>query len=327
MSKLFLFVGVLLWATTAGFAQEGEQSFKPHGKPSIRIFSNYHTTFADGETEKAFELTRVYLGYEYFFSKNFSGKVIYDVGDPETGKHQLAAFVKNAELEYTTNKLSVNFGMISTTNFKVQENFWGYRYLLKSFQDEYRFAPSADLGVSVSYRFANWVNADFSVYNGEGYKKLDSDNILKSVVGLTLQPVTGLTVRGVYDRMGRNSCQHSWSGFVGFTAKKINVGAEYNYQENHCIVEAYEWSGPSFYATFIASEKIKLFARFDQFSVKNAIGATTGSPSSDGQLFLAGIEYVPVKGIKLAPNFRQWSPANSSLPGLTSILFNCEVNF
>lgn len=42
---------------------------------------------------------------------------------------------------------------------------------MKSFQDEYKFGSSADLGVSVAYKFNKVVSADVIVANGEGYKK------------------------------------------------------------------------------------------------------------------------------------------------------------
>lgn len=43
--------------------------------------------------------------------------------------------------------------------------------MMKSFQDEYKFGSSADLGVSVAYKFNKVVSADVIVANGEGYKK------------------------------------------------------------------------------------------------------------------------------------------------------------
>ena len=43
------------------------------------------------------------------------------------------------------------FGLFDMLQFKVQEKFWGYRYLYKSYMDEYRFGSSADLGTGIQY--------------------------------------------------------------------------------------------------------------------------------------------------------------------------------
>ncbi len=328
MDKFYFYVMAMLLPMANVFSQEKAEEIKPYGKPFMKIFSNYHTTFSDGETTKAFELTRAYLGYEYFFSKNFSGKANIDIGDPGVGKLQMTAYIKNAYLKYKVNNLSVDFGLISTTQFKVQEDFWGLRYLLKSFQDEYGFASSADLGVSVSYQFADWVNADFAVYNGEGYKKLESNNIFKNAVGVTLLPVKGLTVRGLYDWMGKDVYQQSWIGFVGYSAKKFSIGAEYNYQKNQNMAEDHDWYGSSLYATFFASKRINVFARFDELSSKKADRAANAwNYSNDGQLLVLGMEYSPVKGINISPNFQGWNPAGESLPCRSTIFFSCEVYF
>ncbi|MDX9881495.1 MAG: hypothetical protein RBS73_05475 [Prolixibacteraceae bacterium] len=328
MNNFYLIVVALFFTTMNSISQEKPEDFKPHGKPLMKIYSNYHSTFTEGGTQKAFELTRVYLGYQYAFSKNFSGGVVFDVGDPESGNHQLAAFVKNAELEYDCGNLNVHFGLITTTQFKIQENFWGYRYLLKSFQDEYGFASSADLGVSISYRFTNWLDADFAVYNGEGYKKLQADNIFRNAAGITILPVKGFILRGLFDWMGNDAAQQSWVGFAGYSAKKYSIGAEYNYQKNQDMKAGHDWYGPSFYAQYEASEKIIFFARFDQLSSKKTDGAVNAwNFSRDGKLFVVGMEYAPLRGINLAPNFQGWTPADGDLPTRSSVFLNCEIYF
>lgn len=328
MNKHYAFVMSVLLASLNGFSQEKATEFKPSGKPFMKIFTNYHSSFSDGETTKAFELTRVYLGYDYSFSKTLSGKANFDVGDPGAGKHQMAAFVKNAYLKYKENNISVEFGLIATTQFKVQEDFWGYRYMYKSFQDEYKFASSADLGLSVSYNFANWINADFAIYNGEGYKNLESDNIFKNAIGVTLLPVKGLTIRGLYDWMGNGTYQKSTVGFIGYEFNKLNIAAEYNLQTNQNMTEGRDWSGTSFYATYFASKKLKVFGRFDDLKSKKITSASSPwNYAKDGQLILLGVEYSPVKGICIAPNYQNWNTANDSQPNVSTLYLNCEIKF
>ncbi len=325
MKKVVLTTLVVLCITALAMSQEPKEAFKPHGKPIIRVFSNFHSTFSDGDSQSAFDVTRVYLGYEHSFSEEFSGTVIFDVADPGVGKLQMTAFVKNAFLNYKRENLSIDFGVIPTTQFKVQENFWGYRYLAKVFQDEYGFASSADLGASVSYKFGEMLSADLAVTNGEGYKKLQSDSILKTAVGITFTPVKALTIRGMADMMDN---QNTYAGFVGYKNSKFSVAAEYNYQSNHLMVDDHDYFGPSVYGTLNLSKKSKVFARFDDLKSNTPSGATANwNDAADGQLILAGFEFAPVSGIKLSPNFRSWNPASDSRKSISTIMLNCEIKF
>jgi hypothetical protein len=328
MKKPLLTTLVILGIALIAMSQETKEAFKPHGKPIIRVFSNAHTSFADGESKTAFELTRAYLGYEHFFSENFSGTVVYDVGNPGAGKIQFTAFVKNAFLNYKKSNLSIDFGVIPTTQFKVQENFWGYRYLEESYQDLYDFHASADLGTSATYKFNDLLSADVALYNGEGYKKLQSDEYLKAAFGATITPVKELVIRGMADFMGDEISQNTYAGFLGYKARRFSLGAEYNYQTNHSMIEGHDYFGPSIYGTYVASKKVKVFARYDDLQSKTPSGETENwNIEDDGKLFMVGVEFSPVNGIKLTPRYRGWSPAQSSQPLVSTLMLNCEIKF
>ena len=323
-------VSVLLLAMLciALTAKSQTDEFKPGGKPFMKIFSNYHNTFSDGETASAFELTRFYLGYEYAFSKNFSAKANLDVGNPGVGSLQMTAYLKNAYLKYKANNFTVNFGLIGTNQFKVQEDAWGYRYLEKSFQDAYKFNASADLGVSIAYKFCDAFSADLIIANGEGYKKLQADSTFRTGFGMTATPVKKLTARAYYDFSSKDYTQSSIATFVGYAADNFSIGAEYNKQFNNSFNDGHDLSGTSFYTTVKASKKVKLFARYDNLTSNTLDGSTDNwNQSKDGQLYIAGLEYAPVKGIKLAPNFKGWSPADASKAFSSSLFLNCEIKF
>ena len=317
-------LGLLIF-TSAGFSQD---EFVPNGKPLMRVYSNFHTTISDGVAASQFELLRVYLGYEHHFSENLYAKANIDIGDPGAGKHQMAAFVKNAYLRYQDGKLSVNFGMISTTQFKVQESAWGYRYLEKSFQDAYDFNSSADLGFSAAYKFNKVLSADVIVANGEGYKRLESDSTLRTGFGLTIKPVENLTGRVYYDFSSGPKTQSSIATFIGYANERISLSAEYMKQLNPDFAAERELNGLSFYGTVFAAPKWEIFARFDDLSSNTLTGETADwNLGDDGQLFILGFEFSPVKGIKLAPNFKGWNPADNSQAFISGIYLNCEINF
>ena len=268
MKKLILFWLLIPGILTTAFSQEKTDDFKPHGKPLALIFTNFNAAFSDGETSKSFEITRAYLGYEYNFSKEFYAKLILDVGDPKVGGLQMTAYLKNAYLEYSKNRFSASFGMISTTQFKVSEKIWGLRYIEKSFQDAYKFNSSADLGFNIDYQFADFISADFSVINGEGYKLLQNDNYVRPGLGVTLNPIKNITARVFVDNMGDSIKQQSLATFLAYTNKKLVLGAEYNYQRNYSMKDGRDIYGTSFFATYAPTSKLKIFGRFDDLKSK-----------------------------------------------------------
>jgi opacity protein-like surface antigen len=326
MKRAYVLAFALL--TISFLAMSQSKDFKPGGKPFMKVFSNFNTSFSDGESVSAFEINRLYLGYEYAFSENLSAKANFDIGDPGVGKLEMTAFVKNAYLKYQKEKLTVHFGMIATTQFKIQEGIWGYRYLAKSFQDEYKFNSSADLGVSIDYKISDMLSADMIIANGEGYKSLQSDSTLRTGFGITVTPMERWTGRIYYDFSSKDQTQSSIVTFVGYEADKFSLGAEYNMQFNVDFEKDHEWSGTSFYGTVKAFPKVSLFGRYDHLFSNTLPGETTDwNHSDDGHAIMAGVEYAPVKGVKLTPNVQTWNPAKNGEPGLTTLFLSCEIKF
>lgn len=326
MKKISVSLVAMLCFLMMGFTQT--ENFEPGGKPFMNIFTNFHSTFSDGKTNSAFEIDRVYLGYEYTFSKNFSAKANIDIGDPGVGTLQMTAYLKNAFLKYQTNKFAANFGLISTNQFSVQENFWGYRYIEKSFQDAYKFNSSADLGISAAYKFNAVLSADMIIANGEGYKNLQNDSVFRTGFGLTIKPLKNLTTRIYYDYSTKENTQSSIAAFVGYAASNFSLGVEYNKMLNSDFEESHDLSGTSVYVTLKASKKLNLFARFDQLMSNTISGDLNDwNIAKDGQLYIVGMEYTAVKGVKLAPNFKGWNPADPNSKFVSTFYLNCEIKF
>jgi len=319
---------LLLISGLSGSINAQTDGFSPNGKPIIRIFSNYHSTFSEGEHSKAFELKRVYLGYDHNFSENISGRVIFDVGNPGFGKLEMTAYVKNAYLRYRKDRLNIHFGMISTTQFKVQESAWGYRYLEKSFQDEYNFNASADIGVSAAYEITDFLHADVIIANGEGYKKVETDSTLRYGAGITVTPAAGLTLRAYYDFSSNMNAQQSVATFLGYENDRFSLGAEYMIQLQPDFISERQWTGLSFFGTLILSDRWQLFGRYDMLSSNTIANETENwNFEGDGSMIIAGLQYSPVRGIKLAPNFKGWNPADNSKSFVSTAILNVEVIF
>ncbi len=306
---------------------QNTEVFKPSGKPEILIFTNFNSSFAESKNLNKFDVTRAYFGYSYNFSPSLSGRVTLDVGNPGAGKFQMTAMLKYGYLQYQKEKLTVKFGMIGTNGYDVQEKFWGYRYIYKSFQDEYGMGPSADIGISASFKFNNVLSADAIIQNGEGFRSLDTDSVLKAGVGLTIRPIKNLVLRAYYDNMKKaNATQQTTALMAGYANKVISLGAEYNYQSDKGLLLGQDYSGFSFYATYFLNTKINLFARYDYLNSANkTIQTLSWNYSKDGKLFMAGFEYIPVKGLKISPNYQAWSSRNTSKSLISTLFLNVEI--
>lgn len=326
MIKRYVLLTIALTLLSVSTFAQGDETFVPSGKPTLRIYTNLHTTYTGSEYGNAFEIQRAYFGYQYQFSKTISGKLILDVGDPKVGDLKMTAYLKNAYVQYKKDRLTAQFGMIGLYQFKIQEDLWGGRYFYKSFMDQHKFGASADLGLFVKYKLHDAVSVDVTVANGEGYKKVESDSLFKYSGGITITPVEGLDLRASYDFMGKDDLQQTLAFSVGYHAEKLRLGAEYNYQINHKMTADNDLTGLSFYGSY-QIEKIRVIGRYDNLS-SPILGSDTDpwNWAKDGQLFIAGLEFNPAKGIMVTPHYQGWRPADGS-PMMNSAYLSLEIRF
>ena len=326
ITKLLIFFSILSLSISALNAQTSDE-FKPSGKPEVLIFTNFNNSATNGNSLNKFEITRAYFGYGYNFSKTFSGRIMLDVGNPGVGSLAYTAFIKYGYMQFQNKDLTVKLGLIGTNGYDVQEKFWGNRYILKSFQDQYGMGPSADFGISAAYKFNNVLSADAIIQNGEGFKSLEADSALKIGVGVTIHPVKNLTLRGYFDNMSKNSIAQQTTAFMaGYANNSFNVAAEYNLQSNNKFKNGYNYSGYSFYGTLFFNAKTGVLARYDNLTSKdNTTNAHSWNFTKDGSQFLIGFQYTPVKGIRLSPNYQIWKPKDGTKSNTSSVFLNVEI--
>ena len=325
ITLLSLLILVLAGTSFSQEAQE-EAEFEPYGSPILRIYTNYHSRWTDGKVDKVFQIQRAYLGYHRQFSKTIYGRLVLDVGDPSFGNFEMTAYLKNAFIQYKKDKLTVRMGMIGLFQYKIQEDMWGGRYFYKSFMDEHRFGPSADLGAIVNYDINRIVSVDFTLANGEGYKKLESDSVLKYSGGVRVRPFKGIDLRVSYDYMGNEFPQQTLALYAGYSNKSLRIGAEYNYQVNYKMVADRDRNGVSVYGSY-QMKKVRFIGRYDKLSSPRIDSETDPwNYARDGQLFIAGVEFNPVKGIMVTPNYQGWSPADGSSISHSAYL-SLEIRF
>ncbi|MBR5854172.1 MAG: hypothetical protein IKY87_00665 [Paludibacteraceae bacterium] len=300
---------------------------EPKGKAIVQVFGNFHTGFGAENDDRGFELDRSYFGYEYNFGNGLSAKAVMDIGkSSDVSDYQRIAYIKNAMVSWKKGGLTLNGGLISTTQFNFQEKFWGYRYIMKSFQDEYKFGSSADLGISAAYKFADWVSADAIIVNGEGYKKIQKNDGLNYGLGITLTPVKGFQIRlyGGLNESGEDNKKDiaNLAAFVGYKHEKFTIGAEYNQMWNASYTDGADQNGYSIFASAKLSKIADIYARFDDLYSKN-----DWNINKDEAAAILGAQFKLGKYVKIAPNFRMSMPKAEGAKNGYSAYVNCYFGF
>ncbi len=318
MKKMILAAGILACIGNINVAAQEEA---PKGKAIVQVFGNFHTGFGSQNDDRGFDLDRAYVGYEYNLGKGLTIKGVMDMG-AKSDDNDRTAYIKNALITWKKGAWTLNGGLIGTTQFNYVEKQWGYRYIYKSFQDQYKFGSSADLGLSVAWKTADWLSLDGIIVNGEGYKKVQLHDGLQYGVGATLTPLKGLSLRfyaGLNEQVGEGLKDVvNYAAFIGYKADNFSIGAEYNLMENYKGVEDHNKSGFSVYGSVKASQVTEIFARYDDVSSKD-----DWAKDDDEGVMLLGAQFKLGKYVKLAPNFRMTMPKAGGADNLYAGYISC----
>ena len=298
------------------------------GKPSVKVFSNfnYNLSTEEGETAfKEFEIKRAYLGYSYKIDEQFSTKITFDVGNNESGS-AYTAFLKIASLKWkNSDKLTLNVGMVGTKNFKFMEKSWGRRYIKKSAQDKYKWANSADLGVTVDYKISDNLAIDAQILNGEGYKKVQDDSgLFRGGLGVTYKISTNLALRLHQDIIPRSTytdstdSQYISTASLAYSGTNFSLGYEASLKQNaDNIIADKEKSLMSIYGSYKLNEDYTLFARYDDAT----------ETAKEGSYTIYGIERQMTKGVTVALNMQSWTDAADGSEAENTLYLNLEYKF
>lgn len=305
--------------------QETKTELKITGKPIVAVYANYSAGLGNANGQSGFNLDRSYLGYQFNFSKDLGGKVVFDVGSTKVAGSDLerVAYIKNAMLSWTPGNFTFNVGLIGLEQFGLQEKFWGYRYIWKSFQDEYKFNSSADMGIVAKYKFNKWLSADVTFINGEGYKKVNKDNNNRYGVGVTVTPIKPLTLRAYVDRYDADGAgkeaQQSMALFAGYKHQYFSLGLEYNKLWSSDFIKNQDKTGYSAYATVFINKKFAVYGRYDELTSKDHYF------SGETRRAIAGVQYSPLRYLNFSPNIQTQNPSNGKAS--TYLFMNMEIKF
>lgn len=338
----FLLLALIIAIPVSVFSQS-DTTFKSKGNLIIQVFGNFdYNATQEAQKKYAFWIGRAHLGYQYQYTKQLSGKIIIDAGRSSTfGNISVAdslgnnmnvtnssregsyytMILKLASIEWKPNEHFVfQAGAILQNHYITQEKFWGFRYVLPTFQDRYYSIPSSDLGFIAFYKINEKIGLDLALTNGEGFR-FDQDNYgdLKLAGGLDFVPIKGLQTRLFYDYTKsenplKPSEQQLFSAFVGYKEKdRFRIGAEYNYRKNHLNINQHNFYGYSVFGSITIFKKTELFARYDNLQANNLQGETENwNYQNTGQAFITGLQFNPTSGINISLNYQGWKPESNS---------------
>lgn len=302
------------------------------GKPILTVFTNYKAGLGNVNNVSGFNLDRAFVGYEGFFAKGFSAKVVMNVEtqSDDNGNTKFNGYLKNAQVDWRGYGFFVSAGLVNLKQFSEQENFWGHRYVFKSFQEEYGIAFCEDIGVVAGYEFSPVISADIAFTNGEGRKFKNMDNRYKYGAGITLKPLKGLILRlygDIYDipkyledNMVKRDKQYSIASFAGYANKYFSIGVEYNRVFNYKFDSKQDANGYSAYTTINITPKMHIYGRFDYFD-------TAGNMKYDneGHAIICGFEYSPIKQIRISPNYQSWKSSKGKRENFLLLSVECKI--
>lgn len=341
MKQRILFTTIILFAFFLSNAQEPTDF--PSGQVTGKVFFNHHLDISKDATQVSnFELQRAYLGYKYKFNSKFSSTIMLDAGNG-SGVSDYGVFIKNAKLDYQANKwLSLTAGLFGMIQFDDQEKFWGYRYLYKTLDDEYKLGTSADLGVGADIKLSDKLNMAIIIVNGDGYKRLqDPKGDNRYGAKIVYQPSDSWLFKAYYDVMNGTDADNpaltttssNVALFAGYRLKDhFRIGAEYN-----TLLNGETFSNPaadknlngiSVYSTYNFNKKWNVFGRYDQLSSNKLTGQLNEwHYSEDRNNFLLGFEYKADKNINTSLNYRYVDFKDPLNTNSSLVYLNLEFSF
>jgi hypothetical protein len=163
--------------------------------------------------------------------------------------------------------------------------------------------------------------------NGEGYTNIQTDNSFKLSGGISFYPIQRLILRFYADAIEKDqTISATLSSFAGYNYESITAGAEYNRKINRDFRQEHHQNGVSCYLSYDIREKYEIFGRYDWLS--SNIPAEYSQPWNlieDGSAIIFGIQYMPIRHIKLALNYQDWVPYASNISNKRYIFLNLEV--
>lgn len=272
-------------------------------------------TPAKGQAGKnSFSLTRVQLGYEYLFNRDFSARVVYDPTD-SIGIQEANIMWMNVLPMH-----SLSFGMMHTTAEQTAEKVFSYRSLGPMLFNRVAYAPEYDAGLVWYGKFdpQGMMHYSLSVANGSGTFP-DNDKIKKFALTFGLAPDKASIIELYVDYENRSLGRSviNTKLMYGITSKLFSLGVEgfYRMERKFAGTKDIVPAGGSLFSWFEMTRGLRGVVRVDGMDQDlNNSSATSTNPSYREIYVNAGIDYTPIPEVHFIPNviYQKWLKKGSS---------------
>lgn len=340
----------------------GDFYYKGHADSLNRGGGNQYTGIP--KNRNAFQIRRLYLGYNYNITKKFAAEVLLEAAPGEAlPDNKLAFYVKLANLRVKDlwKGTDLIIGQVTTPDFSMSsEPIWGYRSIEKTIID-FRGTPSYDFGAALQGKFdpkTKNFGYDLMVGNGTGAKP-ENDNykwLYGDIWGKFFNKKIYVNLyvdhNGSAPISGMNQSRTMIKGFVAYTVPKFTLGVEAysNTLKNGDQATEIATGNVDFLTVqakgisifthgTIVKDELNFFALYDAFNPDNKIDnsiynkyvqTTSGytDPSTKENFITAGLDYTPIKNVHFMPNIWTDTYKNQGFtPKYTGVDFVYRLTF
>lgn len=369
---LALLMSISFLSSRAQDTSSYKKDFKPSGKISGYLFGDYAYKLHADEQQRgniqysqlpkdynAFNIRRIYLGYDYQFSPKVSAQLILahesssdaisNNTDALTDDNR-SVYVKyaNIQLKDIVPRATIVFGQQATPTFaRMVDKVWGYRSIEKSITDMRGISSSTDLGLGLYGRIGKGENLGYDILVGNNNgAKLENDKFKKIYTSLytyLLDKKLLIQVNYEHNRKitvnGLREDDNLYKAFASYKTGKSTIGIEaFRQTRTHNAIYTSQsapldtvntTSAPSglsvFYTQEITPEKLNFFARIDFYNPDTKYKSNhtyLKSYSTSAQRFATiGLDFIPYKNIHVMPNI-WYNHFHSKLTDVTGSLKN-----
>lgn len=311
MKKSSYFFLLLTFVTFAFAQQRTVQTTKPAElQPSGKWFGVVFTdllyvlqeprTTAPGKGtsgRNSFDLTRVQIGYDYTFSRDFSTRILYD---PRAGVGVQEANIQWSNI-FPMHVFSI--GMMQTSAEMTSEKIFGYRSLGAMLFHRKGYAPEYDAGMSLYGKLdpKGMMSYSFAVLNGSGTLP-DNDKIKKFAFTFGLAPdrASALELYVDYENLSLGRSIINTKLMYGVSSRFFSLGVEgfYRMERKFAGTKDIVPAGGSLFTWYEFSKGMRGVVRVDVVD-DNLDNSKTGYREA---YLNVGIDYTPIPEVHFIPN-------------------------
>ena len=304
MQARFLAALCALGITAVPLAAQSQNPQAPQITVGGVVYGQYLYQLKDSlgaGNQNQFSIQRAYLNVLGRFSGGISTRVTTDIAPTGAGNQQIR--LKYAFLGWTPtgSNLTYKFGLTQTPYIDWEETLWDYRMQGPIAVDRNGYMSSADFGAGVDGRWNNeGVNAQFLLFNGEGYSGGTGDNH-KDVGGRVsvrvsrtndMSRVGGLRLTG-YAGLGKatgGADRNRYIGTASYRTQQLTLAAEYVSTKDAAITGSII-SGFGVYK--FNKSKVAVIGRVD------VLDPDTDTPDNKQTRGIAGVSYQAQSNLRL----------------------------